>query len=114
MVLLYTDGLIERPGEGLDHGFTRLQGAAAYRADLPVGELCDELLDRMAPPGGYTDDVVVLALRPCHSSPRSFATVVAASLDHIADARHQLRDWLSASMLIRGGKPTSCWRPERR
>ncbi|HEY4795417.1 MAG TPA: SpoIIE family protein phosphatase, partial [Mycobacterium sp.] len=66
VVLLYTDGLIERPGETLDEGFARLQGAAAYRADLPVGDLCDELLERMAPPGGYTDDVVVLALRPCH------------------------------------------------
>ena len=95
VILMYTDGLIERPGEGLDHGFARLQGAAAYRADLPVGELCDELLERMAPPGGYTDDVVLLALRPCHSSPRSFATVLPASLDQIADARHQLREWLS-------------------
>ncbi len=95
VVLLYTDGLIERPGEALDHGFNRLLGAAAYRADLPVGDLCDELLERMAPPGGYTDDVVVLALRPCHSSARSFATVVSASLDQIADARHRLRDWLS-------------------
>jgi signal transduction histidine kinase/DNA-binding response OmpR family regulator len=94
VILMYTDGLIERPGEGLDHGFTRLQGAAAYRADLPVGELCDELLERMAPPGGYTDDVVLLALRPCHSSARSFAAVVPASLDQIADARHRLRQWL--------------------
>ncbi len=96
LILLYTDGLIERPGEALDHGFARLQGAAAYRADLPVGDLCDELLERMAPPGGYTDDVVVLALRPCHSSARSFATVVPASLDHIAEARHRLRAWLSS------------------
>ncbi len=84
VVLLYTDGLIERPGETLDEGFARLQGAAAYRADLPVGDLCAELLDRMAPPGGYTDDVVLLALRPCHSSARSFATVVPAALSHIA------------------------------
>jgi len=38
---------------------------------------------------------VLLALRPCHSSARSFATVVPASLDNIADARHRLRDWLS-------------------
>ncbi|UMB68980.1 SpoIIE family protein phosphatase [Mycobacterium paraterrae] len=95
VILLYTDGLIERPGEPLDDGFARLQGAAAYRADLPVGDLCDELLERMAPDGGYTDDVVLLALRPCHSSDRSFATVVAASLDNIADARHRMRDWLS-------------------
>jgi anti-sigma regulatory factor (Ser/Thr protein kinase) len=95
LILLYTDGLIERPGETLDEGFARLQGAAAYRADLPVGDLCDELLERMAPPGGYTDDVVVLALRPCHSSARSFATALPASLDYIAEARHRLRDWIS-------------------
>ncbi|MCV7329687.1 SpoIIE family protein phosphatase [Mycobacterium cookii] len=95
VILLYSDGLIERPGESLDQGFLRLQGAAGFRADLPVGELCTELLERMAPPGGYTDDVVLLALRPCHSAARSFATVVPAALDCIADVRHQLRDWLS-------------------
>jgi anti-sigma regulatory factor (Ser/Thr protein kinase) len=95
LILLYTDGLIERPGETLDRGFVRLQAAAAYCADLPVGDICAELLDRMAPPGGFTDDVVVLALRPSHSSARSFATVLPAALPHIADARHRLRDWLS-------------------
>jgi len=95
VILLYSDGLIERPGETLDEGFLRLQGAAGYRADLPVGDLCAELLERMAPPNGYTDDVVLLAIRPCHSSARSFATVVPAALDHIAEARHRLRDWLS-------------------
>jgi signal transduction histidine kinase/CheY-like chemotaxis protein len=94
LVLLYTDGLIERPGETLDQGFARLQAAAAYRADLPVGDFCDELLDRMAPPGGYTDDVVLLALRPNHASPRSFATVLPAAPMHIPEARHQLRHWL--------------------
>jgi len=95
VILLYSDGLIERPGETLDQGFLRLQGAAGYRADLPVGDLCTELLERMVPPGGYTDDVVLLALRPCHSSARSLATVVPATLDHIAEVRHRLRDWLS-------------------
>jgi signal transduction histidine kinase/DNA-binding response OmpR family regulator len=95
LILLYTDGLIERPGETLDHGFARLQGAAAYCADLPVGDICAELLDRMAPLGGFTDDVVVLALRPSHSSARSFATVLPAALTSIADARHRLRDWLA-------------------
>jgi signal transduction histidine kinase/DNA-binding response OmpR family regulator len=95
LILLYTDGLIERPGETLDRGFVRLQAAAAYCADLPVGDICTELLDRMAPPGGFTDDVVVLALRPSHSSARSFATVLPAALTHLGDARHRLRDWLA-------------------
>ncbi len=94
LVLLYTDGLIERPGETLDQGFARLQAAAAYRADLPVGDFCDDLLDRMAPPGGYTDDVVLLALRPNHASTRSFATVLPAAPMQIPEARHRLRHWL--------------------
>jgi signal transduction histidine kinase/CheY-like chemotaxis protein len=95
LLLLYTDGLIERPGETLDQGFARLQAAAAYRAELSVGEFCDELLDRMAPPDGYTDDVVLLAVRPSHSCARSFATVLPAALDNIPEARHRLSDWLT-------------------
>jgi anti-sigma regulatory factor (Ser/Thr protein kinase) len=95
LLLLYTDGLIERPGETLDDGFARLRAAAAYRAELSVGEFCDELLDRMAPPGGYTDDVVLLAVRPNHSTDRSFATVVPAAPANIPQARHRLRDWLT-------------------
>jgi signal transduction histidine kinase/CheY-like chemotaxis protein/anti-sigma regulatory factor (Ser/Thr protein kinase)/PAS domain-containing protein len=94
LLLLYTDGLIERPGETLDQGFARLQAAAAYRAHLPVGEFCDELLDRMAPPAGYTDDVVLLAVRPNHASARSFATALPAAPTHIPEARHRLRHWL--------------------
>ncbi len=95
LLLLYTDGLIERPGETLDEGFARLQAAAAYRADLSVGEFCDEVLDRMAPPGGYTDDVVLLAVRPNHATARSFATVLPAAPMNIPAARHRLRDWLA-------------------
>ena len=95
LLLLYTDGLIERPGETLDEGFARLQAAAAYRAELSVGKFCDELLDRMAPPGGYTDDVVLLAVRPNHSTARSFATVLPAAPLNIPEARHLLRDWLT-------------------
>jgi signal transduction histidine kinase/CheY-like chemotaxis protein len=95
LVLLYSDGLIERPGETLDQGFARLQVAAAHCADLPVGDICAELLDRMAPPGGYTDDVVLLAVRPSHTSARSFATVLPAALSHIPDERHALHRWLA-------------------
>ena len=95
LLLLYTDGLIERPGETLDEGFARLQAAAAYRAELPIGEFCDELLDRMAPPSGYTDDVVLLAVRPNHCTARSFATVLPAAPVNIPAARHRLRDWLT-------------------
>jgi anti-sigma regulatory factor (Ser/Thr protein kinase) len=96
LILLYTDGLIERPGETLDEGFARLKAAAAGCADLPVESVCAELLARMTPPGGYRDDVVVLALRPSHAAARSFATVLPAVPAQIPTARRQLRGWLDS------------------
>ncbi len=95
LVLLYTDGLIERPGETLDEGFARLQDAAARCADLPVADICDALLERLSPAGGYTDDVALLALRPNHSSACSFAFVVPAALINLVDLRDRLRSWLT-------------------
>lgn len=95
LILLYTDGLIERAGETLDQGFARLRTAAAACAGLPVDAVCAELLHRMCPPDGYRDDVVVLALRPSHAGPRSFATVLRAVPAEIPVARQRLRDWLA-------------------
>lgn len=94
LILLYTDGLIERAGETLDDGFARLKSAAARCAGLPVEAVCGELLTAMVPPGGYRDDVVVLALRPSHSAARSFATVLAAAPAQIPVGRDRLRGWL--------------------
>jgi anti-sigma regulatory factor (Ser/Thr protein kinase) len=96
MILLYTDGLIERAGETLDDGFARLKAAAAACAELPVESVCTELLARMTPPAGYRDDVVVLALRPSHAAGRSFATVLPAVPAQIPVARRQLRGWLDS------------------
>jgi phosphoserine phosphatase RsbU/P len=66
-LLLYTDGLIERRGDDLDHGFTRLRQHAAALARHPLGDMCDELL---AAQGSNTnDDTALLALRvPNHGS----------------------------------------------
>ncbi|GAB3027752.1 SpoIIE family protein phosphatase [Mycobacterium bourgelatii] len=96
LVLLYTDGLVERPGETLADGFARLKTAAAHCANLPVEAVCAELLHRMSPPGGYGDDVVVLALRPSHAGPHSFATVLPAVPAEVPIARQQVSDWLNA------------------
>src|SRR5947209_14731870 len=102
LILLYTDGLIERAGETLDAGFARLKAAAAACAELPVESICTELLARMAPPTGYRDDVVVLALRPSHAAARSFATVLPAAPAQVPVARGQLREWLDG---IAGAPP---------
>lgn len=60
-LLLYTDGLIERRGESLDHGFTRLRQHASALSDRDLDTMCDELLAGLA--ADSQDDVALLALR---------------------------------------------------
>jgi len=61
-VLLYTDGLVERRGQGIDEGLSALVEALATLAHLPLQELCDGLLDRLLPERGE-DDVALVAVR---------------------------------------------------
>ncbi|MFF1694499.1 SpoIIE family protein phosphatase [Streptomyces sp. NPDC058257] len=95
LLIMYTDGLIERRGEALDDGFARLAAAAGRYRDLPVDSICAELLGALAPRGGYTDDVAVLALRPSGTTPSSFVTAIPAATTHVPDLRHRLRAWLT-------------------
>jgi PAS domain-containing protein len=72
-VLLYTDGLIERPGENLDLGLDRLvrasrTAAGSDRSDGFVGWL-DGVVSTLLGSEGARDDVCVLALRRRSASP---------------------------------------------
>jgi len=49
VVLLYTDGLVERRGEDLDHRLARLQALLAGLVGRDLDELVDEVLARMLP-----------------------------------------------------------------
>jgi len=60
-LLLYTDGLVETRTRSLDDGLDRLRRHAGALIDQPLGDLCDQLLDRLAPTP--TDDVAILAAR---------------------------------------------------
>lgn len=60
-LLLYTDGLIERPGEDIGRGLTRLRQHAAALAREPLAVFRDELLRRLI--DSQHDDIAVLALR---------------------------------------------------
>ena len=64
-VVLYTDGLVERRFEVIDHGLERLRLAAE---GFPGGldDLCDHLLDAMrGPAGAPQDDIAMLAFARC-------------------------------------------------
>jgi serine phosphatase RsbU (regulator of sigma subunit) len=60
LLLLYSDGLIERRGMDLDDGMLWLTSTVAGLAGLDHEQLCDALLDLVA--GHTEDDVVLLAL----------------------------------------------------
>ena len=56
--MLYTDGLVERPGEGLDDGLQRMVDAAV---SLPgLAPLRDGLVKRLVGLGDIRDDVALL------------------------------------------------------
>jgi len=60
-LFMYTDGLVERRGETIDEGITRLV-KAIEGASRDLATACDQVLDEMEPPGGFTDDVAMLGL----------------------------------------------------
>ncbi|MFF9126958.1 SpoIIE family protein phosphatase [Streptomyces sp. NPDC014889] len=60
-LLLYTDGLVERPGEGIHEGLERLAGAAAAGRGGPAGALGSLLASMLE--SERRDDVCVLDLR---------------------------------------------------
>jgi serine phosphatase RsbU (regulator of sigma subunit) len=56
-VVLFTDGLVERRGEDLDHGLERLRGIAATATDLGAEEQARRLADSVDAP---EDDLAIL------------------------------------------------------
>ena len=63
MVVLYTDGLIERRGESLDVGLERLADAASAGPET-AQRMCDHILDQLLePPGQRYDDVTAVVAR---------------------------------------------------
>ncbi|WP_265584927.1 MULTISPECIES: SpoIIE family protein phosphatase [Streptomyces] len=60
--VLYTDGLVEAPGQSLDTGLERLRQRAAGLVGRPLGEFCDRLLVEVAPEES-ADDIALLVVR---------------------------------------------------
>ncbi|MFG2074396.1 SpoIIE family protein phosphatase [Nonomuraea maritima] len=60
-LLLYTDGLIEVPGEHLDSGLERLRRKAAALARAPLDDFCDGLLTGLTT--ACSDDIAMIAVR---------------------------------------------------
>jgi len=62
IMLMYTDGLIERRGEDLEEGIARVaERLQAWQPSAPLGSLCDELIASLAAEP-QLDDMCVLAI----------------------------------------------------
>jgi PAS domain S-box-containing protein len=92
-LLLYTDGLVERPGENIDDGMAELAARVREAPEDPDG-LCDHLLATLVPAGGATDDVALLTLRNL-PVPDHFRADFPAEPESLAPMRSMLRRWLS-------------------
>lgn len=62
-LVLYTDGLVERRGEDIDAGLTRLTDALARHRGAGPERLADAVLGELLPPGGITDDTALVVVR---------------------------------------------------
>jgi serine phosphatase RsbU (regulator of sigma subunit) len=63
VLVLYTDGLIERRNRDLDEGFAALARAAGDLRGRPAETVCATLMDRLLPDQEHEDDVCLLVLR---------------------------------------------------
>jgi serine phosphatase RsbU (regulator of sigma subunit) len=61
VLALYTDGLIERPGQDVSDGMARLAHALADSPAQPPGQLCDSVLASLGTDA--RDDIALLLAR---------------------------------------------------
>ena len=68
VLILYSDGLIERRGESIDRGLERLENAARAAFGSSVDDLCSAILNALDVHETPADDVVILVARLRHDS----------------------------------------------
>ena len=96
LLVLYTDGLIERRGESLALGLHRLAELLAQIWWLPTSLICERLVSQLVGSERESDDVAVLAVRTVGAPQRVFVDIVPGVVENVAPVRHRLGAWLSA------------------
>ncbi|MFV2117111.1 SpoIIE family protein phosphatase [Streptomyces sp. Act-28] len=89
-LLLYTDGLVERRRRPRSAGIDQASEVVQDGREAAVDDLATQVMDRLAPAGGYDDDVALLLYR--HPSPLEMTFPAESS--QLAPVRKALRSWL--------------------
>ncbi|MEB4210554.1 SpoIIE family protein phosphatase [Mycobacterium sp. 94-17] len=104
-ILLYTDGLIERPGRPLGAStaeFAELtanivggqRGFVIETSERPIDRICSETLELLLRSTGYSDDVTLLAVQR-RTPPAPLHLTLDATIWTARTMRGRLRQWLS-------------------
>ncbi len=92
-IVLYTDGLVERPGISVSDGIQKL--ADVVRSTTSVDDTCVLAVDRLVPRAGARDDVAIVALRNT-PIPAELDLRLPADPGVLSGMRRTLRRWLTA------------------
>jgi anti-sigma regulatory factor (Ser/Thr protein kinase) len=94
MLVLYSDGLVERRGERLSTGLERLAETASSVRALPAAEAGDRILTALSADRTHDDDVVVLCVQ-VHGAPVGPLDIaVPADASELRSVRAAARRWL--------------------
>ncbi|MFO1186160.1 MAG: SpoIIE family protein phosphatase [Alphaproteobacteria bacterium] len=102
-LLLYTDGLVERPGEDLAAGMERLGeclatalGRPDNRDRLHIEGICDRLVELASVGVPQHDDLAALCVRFASPSTDRLRIRLPAATAQLAPLRQRLREWLGS------------------
>ena len=105
VLLLYTDGIVERPNRAMPQSTLELRQvatAAARNEALPIGaptvvadRVCEQVLELMTRATGHADDITLLAARRV-PRPAPLRLRLAADAAAVWGARGPLAEWLTA------------------
>jgi serine phosphatase RsbU (regulator of sigma subunit)/anti-sigma regulatory factor (Ser/Thr protein kinase) len=95
VLLLYTDGLIERRRESIDRGLVRLQTAAKRAAVTEDASFADRIYRLMQDHGSSEDDIAMLAIESLPLGP-TLEMTLDANPSVLATLRRTIARWLAS------------------
>lgn len=99
LLIMYSDGLIERRRQRLEAGMERLAAIALEARGGDVGEVCDVVMGGMMGDVVTDDDAVVLCLRLAPRAARRFHRRFPARPAELRRIRETVREWLDEEPL---------------
>ncbi|MFI5934454.1 SpoIIE family protein phosphatase [Actinoplanes sp. NPDC051494] len=105
LLLLYSDGIVERPGRTLEQGRADLARVAATAAtgqalhapgDTAAGRVCGQTVELLVRATGHTDDITLLAAQRVPAT-ADLDLALPAELGSLRASRVALAGWLSAA-----------------